>query len=94
MRIIYTDFYMYITLTNTIEVVHNYSRYTRIVCRCLHIMYVHMYKYMESAHTRNVTRIRVLYMHNDYMPIRGIRGCIRTYIQYRHRKEEEWDHGG
>lgn len=59
MRIIYTDFYMYITLTNTIEVVHNYSRYTRIVCRCLHIMYVHMYKYMESAHTRNVTRIRM-----------------------------------
>lgn len=95
MCIIYTDFYMYITLTNTIEVVHNYSRYTRIVCRCLHIMYVHMYKYMDrNWHTRNVTRIRVLYMHNDYMPIRGIRGCIRTYIQYRHRKEEEWDHGG
>lgn len=38
--------------------------------------YVQIYR-QESAHT--AAWACVLYMHNDYMPIRGIRGCIHTY---------------
>lgn len=43
-------------------------------------MYLHMYKYMDrNRHTQMRRLVGVLYMHNDYMPIRGIQGRIHTY---------------
>lgn len=52
----------------------------------IRLMCVHMYKYAHggytylhnSARAGQSRRVCVSYMHNDYMPIRGVQGCMRT----------------
>jgi len=73
---------------------HTHARTCVCVCVCVCMYYIAVY-----AHARTVRRMcPSLYMHNDYMPIRGVQGRIRIYNtggrRRGRRKEEGQDRGG